>query len=74
MRHHLFLYIWIWITLNTINTSGKIQVSTIWLIINIKGLMITNLMDLIFFQYWSGKSLPLLCIFLFLCFACLPSV
>ena len=43
MRHHLFLYIGI--TFDIFNTSGKIQVSTIWLIINVKGLMITDLMD-----------------------------
>ena len=56
MRHHLFLDIWI--TLDIFNTSGKIPVSTIWLIINVKGLMITDLMDFkIVFDISRGISL-----------------
>ena len=39
-------FLYIGITLDIFNTSGKIPVSTIWLIINVKGLMITVLMDL----------------------------
>ena len=34
------------ITLEIFNMAGKIKVSIIWLIINVKELMITDLMDL----------------------------